>query len=401
MTQSTMENKAMHTSSFQLESINHQYRFLPFSSMRMKLIISRLCTLLAVSGCTRSTQAVAPSTSGLSFTIDGIADYFPGTNCYWTSFLTNQADMDQTLDNIASSGLRVLRVLGFNDVNYIPNSGAVWFQHLSAQGSTINTGADGLQVFDRLVRGAEERGLKLIIPLVNYWTDYGGMKAYLAAYGGASQSEWYTNNAAQTQYRKYIKTFINRYKGSDAIFAWELANEPRCPGCNTDVIYVWAASTSSYIKGLDSRHMVALGDEGFGMTAESSSYPYTLYEGTDFAKYLAIDTLDFGTFHMYPSHWGQSYEWGNDWIKSHAKACVAAGKPCFLEEYGAEGSHCALQSPWQKTARETNGIAGDSLWQWGETLSTGQSHDDGFTIYYGDSDWQCLVQGHVASIQAL
>ncbi|KAM5350930.1 hypothetical protein ACJ41O_003653 [Fusarium nematophilum] len=360
----------------------------------------RFLTLFTTLAWLSTAQADPPSPSGTRFTIDGETGYFPGTNCYWCSFLTNRADIDQTLDNIANSGLHILRVWGFNDVTSIPSSGTPWFQHLSSQGSTINTGPDGLQILDYLVQGAEDRGLKLIIPFVNYWTDYGGMRAYVSAFGGASESEWYTNSAAQTQYRRYVKAVVDRYKSSDAIFAWELANEPRCPGCDSDVIHDWAAGASAYVKGLDGRHMVALGDEGFGLDTGDGSYPYTFVEGTDFARLLTIGTLDFGTLHLYPSHWGESYEWGSDWIKSHAEACRAAGKPCFLEEYGAQGDHCALESPWQKTSRETQGMGGDAFWQWGETISTGMTHDDGFTIYHGDSDWECLVRDHVAAIEA-
>jgi hypothetical protein len=42
--------------------------------------------------------------------------------------------------------------------------------------------------------------------------------------------------------------------------------------------------------------------EGFGLDIGSDgSYPFTYAEGLDFAKNLAIDTIDFGTFHLYPS----------------------------------------------------------------------------------------------------
>jgi mannan endo-1,4-beta-mannosidase len=241
-----------------------------------------------------------PSVSGTRFTIDGVTKYFAGTNCYWCSVggISNE-DVDLALDHIQSSGLKILRVWGFNDVNTIPSSG-VWFQHLSSSGSTINTGANGLQRLDYVVQGAEKRGIKLIIPFVNYWRDYGGYQAYVNAFGGSTTS-WYTNSAAQAQYKKFIQAVVSRYTDSKGILAWELANEPRCPGCNTDVIYNWARSTSAYIKSLDRNHLVTLGDEGFGMAGDSS-YPYGYSEGTDFAKNLRIPDLDFGTFHMYPDH---------------------------------------------------------------------------------------------------
>jgi mannan endo-1,4-beta-mannosidase len=68
---------------------------------------------------------------------------------------------------------------------------------------------------------------------------------------------------SQKVYKEYIETIVTRHKKSTAIFAWELANEPRCHGCPTTTIYNWATEISEYIKSLDSDHMVALGDEGW------------------------------------------------------------------------------------------------------------------------------------------
>ena len=170
-------------------------------------------------------------TNGLLFNIDGKTEYYAGTNCYWCGFLTNNTDVDHVFADIAASGLKIVRVWGFNDVNSIPSSGTVWYQYLSAGNSQINTGADGLQRLDYVVSSAQSHGLKLIINFVNNWSDYGGMAAYVSAFGG-NTSTWYTNQAAQTQYQAYIKAVVSRYSTSTAVFAWELANEPRCSGCD-------------------------------------------------------------------------------------------------------------------------------------------------------------------------
>ncbi|RYP61146.1 hypothetical protein DL771_010220 [Monosporascus sp. 5C6A] len=345
-----------------------------------------------------SRQSKFVTTNGTMFNIDGVTKYYAGTNSYWISFLTNNADVDFTLDQLAQSGLKILRIWGFNDVTEVPGDGTVYFQHLRADGgSTINTGANGLQRLDYVVRGAEQRGIKLIINFVNNWDDYGGMAAYVRAFGG-SKNAWYTNAAAQAQYRAYIRAVVSRFVDSPAILAWELANEPRCTLCSTSVITKWAAETSAYVKSLDPNHLVTLGDEGFGLQGDIS-HPYWFTEGLDFKANLAIESLDFGTFHLYPSHWFTSFDWGNGWVKSHAAACKAAGKPCLFEEYGAPRDHCALQRPWQVTSVSSEGIAADLFWQLGTTLSTGKTHDDTFTIYVGDSDWKCLVTDHVAAIE--
>ncbi|KAI1378605.1 carbohydrate-binding module family 1 [Hypoxylon crocopeplum] len=350
-----------------------------------------------------TTLAAAPAatgfakTDGLLFNIDGVTKYYAGTNSYWISFLTNNADVDKALDELVQGGHKILRIWGFNDVTSQPGSGTVYFQYLSSRGSTINTGANGLQRLDYVVSAAEKRGIKLIINFVNNWGDYGGMNAYVTAFGG-SQKTWYTNTAAQTQYKAYIKAVVSRYANSTAIFAWELANEPRCNGCAASVITNWASSSSAYVKSLDPNHMVTLGDEGFGLQGDGS-YPYQFGEGLDFAANLKIATLDFGTFHLYPSTWGTQYDWGNGWISAHGAACAAAGKPCLFEEYGSTTDHCGIEGKWQTTSLATKGLAADLFWQLGTTLSTGQTHNDGFTIYTGSSEWTCLVTNHIAAIK--
>ena len=261
--------------------------------MKLSFIQTLLAGLAMVDASPVTTN---PSVSGTKFNIDGVTKYFAGTNSYWISFLTNNDDVNLTVSHIASSGLKILRIWGFNDVNGDRNG--VYFQTHSSSGSTINTGANGLQRLDVVVAAAEKYGVKLIINFVNFWDDYGGMNAYVKAYGG-SKTGWYTNSKAQAAYQAYIKAIVSRYKGSSGILAWELANEPRCPGCNTDTIYNWANTTSRYVKSLDPNHMVTLGDEGMGLPG-GAAYPYKTSEGTDFVKNLRIPTLDFGTYHWYP-----------------------------------------------------------------------------------------------------
>ena len=200
----------------------------------------------------------------MKFNINGETKYFAGTNGYWLPFLTNNADVDSVFKHLQETGLKVLRTWGFNDVNSIPGSGTVYFQHhdQSTGTTTINTGANGLQRLDYVVSAAEKYGIKLIIPFVNNWNDYGGMNAYINAYGG-SKVDWFTNTKIQGVYQAYIKAVVSRYKDSPAIFAWELANEARCQGCSTDVIYNWVKTTAAYIKSLDANHMVTTGEGMF------------------------------------------------------------------------------------------------------------------------------------------
>lgn len=203
------------------------------------------------------------SASGTQFSIDGKTGYFAGSNSYWIGFLSNNADVDLVFNHMKESGLKILRVWGFNDVNTVPGPGTVYYQVHANGKSTINTGADGLQRLDYVVHAAEQHGIKLVINFVNNWDDYGGMNAYVQAYGETDHNAFYTNQNIQKAYRRYVKAVVSRYASSPAVFAWELANEPRCKGCDPDVLYEWIKSTSEYIKKLDKRHMVCIGDGMF------------------------------------------------------------------------------------------------------------------------------------------
>ena len=218
------------------------------------------------------------------------------------------------------------------------------------------------------------------------------MQAYCTYYDIAL-TDWYTSSAAQAQYQTYIAAVVSRYKTSTAVFAWELANEPRCSGCDTSVINTWATTTSAYIKSLDSNHMVTMGDEGFGLsTLSDGSYPFTTGAGGyNWTQNLMIPDIDFGTYHLYPSSWGEVDTWGPLWIQAHAEAANAIGKPVIMEEYGST-THTD-EEPWQAEVLATE-TAGDMYWQYGDTLSTGETSNDGYTIYYGTSEFTTLVGSH-------
>lgn len=361
-----------------------------------------LITRQAAANASSAANATSfPSASGTSFIIDGQQQYFVGTNTYWIGFQNNEADVDLVMKNIADSGMKVLRVWGFNDVTSLPEGDTVYYQSFIDGEAKINTGANGLERLDKVVQSAEEHGVKLIINFVNNWTDYGGMAAYFEYAGISSNAEWYTSEKAQTQYKAYIEAVVSRYKTSSAVFAWELANEPRCNGCELDVMAKWVADSAAYVKSLDSEHMVTTGEEGFGLEGDGS-YPYTFGEGGDFNATCADPNIDFCVYHLYPESWGtdaNGEQWGKEWIENHAKVCNDLGKPCVLEEFGFDNT-CSVQLAWETTALETEGTAGDMFWQYGDTLSTGQTHQDRNTVYYQDELWECMIASHIEAVQA-
>ena len=365
--------------------------------------LSSICILSFLAKALAQSYGGFPKASGTQFTIDGTTGYFAGGNAYWLGF-QSAADVETVMAHVAGAGLKILRVWGFNDVNATPSQGTVWYQSLVAgQAPVINTGADGLQRLDAVVAAAEKHGVKLVVPFVNNWNDYGGIQAYLNAFGG-DHAGWFTNAQAQAAYTSYAKTVVARYPTSSAIFAWELANEIRCTGCDPGVVHDWAANVSAQVKAWDAHRMVTLGDEGFGTGGGDGSYPYGTSDGVSFAANIGIPDLDFGTFHMYPNAWGEDFvNFPSAWIKAHAAACQAAGKPCLFEEYGVlDGDKVATGAPWQNLSLSLKGegMGADLLWQVGDQISTGQTPDDGYTVYYGTDEWKGLVDNHVAAVKA-
>ncbi|KAH0608815.1 uncharacterized protein H6S33_001043 [Morchella sextelata] len=352
--------------------------------MKFLAVLSSLLLTSALAAPTASPAASSDVEKRATFTA------FSGTNAYWLPFLSSDTDVDTTFAAIKAAGLTHLRTWAFQDST---SCSGIYFQCWSGSTATINTGSNGLARLDAVVKAAEKYGIKLILPLVNNWGDYGGMDVYVNALAsGSGHSAFYTNSAIQTAYKNYVSTIVNRYKSSSAIFSWQLANEPRCTGCATSVITTWATTMSAYIKSLDSSHYVSLGDEGFFARTNGASYPYQGGEGVDFEANLKISTLDYGTVHLYTTSWGQTYDWGNQWISDHGTACASAGKACVIEEYGVpvDGStRTTYINQWHATMK-SSGVS-DMFWQFGLTLSSGQTSDDTYTIFTTDDNYQELV----------
>jgi mannan endo-1,4-beta-mannosidase len=141
-----------------------------------------------------------------------------------------------------------------------------------------------------------------------------------------------------------------------------------------------------------------MGDEGFGLTGGAANdYPYSSGPGESFSNNLALPDIDFGTYHLYPSSWGENDSWAQPWIQNHATAAAAIGKPVILEEYGPTNHTEDLT--WQQCVINTQ-TAGDMFWQYGDTISMGQSANDGNTIYYGTTEFNTLIVPHAAAMEA-
>ncbi|KAG8953484.1 hypothetical protein FRC04_002326 [Tulasnella sp. 424] len=354
-------------------------------------------------------------TSGQKFTVNGGTYFLVGENAWWMFTLASQADMDKAFADIAATGATTVRTWGFNEVvGSCPSGNTVCFQTWSGSTPTIQTSA--LTKFDQIVASAKSHGLRLIVPLTNNWSDFGGMDVYVKQILNSNNHDYfYSNTQVVTAYKNYVNTFVTRYKNEPGILAWELANEPRCVGstgttsgsCTKATITSWITTMSAYIKSIDTNHLVAIGDEGFGLSGGDSNPAYSnTPAGLDFATNLAISTVDFGTLHLYPIPWSasDSTNWGNTWITNHAAIQKSVGKPTILEEYGVTGttsSQVSVYTSWLSTV-VSSGMTGSLIWQAGSnSLPSGQTtpSQDGYGVYPGDGVYS-LITSHNAAIKA-
>jgi mannan endo-1,4-beta-mannosidase len=300
---------------------------------------------------------------GVGFSLDGRPFRAAGANCYYLGYCPPERPevLASALDTAAAFSANVLRIWAFLEAE--SGQWGCRFQTFdAAEGRVVPVeGRDGLGRLDAAVRACSDRGIKLILTLANNWPDYGGMDQYLRWLApGAGHDEFYVREDVCRAYEEWTRAVVTRYRDEPAILAWELANEPRCerPGR----IERWAERMSAHVKSIDPEHLVAVGDEGVETEA-----------------LLRLPAIDFGTYHLYPEHWGEADPaFGARWIESHRRVGERVGKPVLLEEFGlrAGADRDRVYAEWVRSA-------GDALvWMIAGAGPDGSRYyDDGFTLY--------------------
>ncbi|MGI8880069.1 MAG: glycoside hydrolase 5 family protein [Jatrophihabitans sp.] len=340
------------------------------------------------------------------FSAAGKAFRFGGTNCYYLHQQSHYM-IDSVLDDAAAMALTVVRAWAFADGSTQPKP---------LQPNPYEYDEAAFDSLDYAVWKAGQLGIRLVLPLVNNWPDYGGMQQYVQwflglpddSYGdGANHDKFYTDKAIRKCYKAYARHVIqrlNRYTGlrycdDPTVMTFELANEPRNRSDKTGAAVLgWVTEMSAWIKQWAPRQLVSVGDEGFYGDASNSDYPYSNYEGDRWKQFLKVRTVDYGTFHLYPQGWGDvsaadPVGWGTKWITDHIADGKKLGKPVVLEEYGLQidatkgiadaAARDAGYLAWTATVEKGGLAASDQFW-----ILTSRI-DDG--SYYPDYDGYRIV----------
>jgi mannan endo-1,4-beta-mannosidase len=160
---------------------------------------------------------------------------------------------------------------------------------------------------DRVLAIANQKGVRVFIPLVDQWHWWGGIRQYEAFRGKSADSFW-TDPQLIADFKRTIDHLINRrntvtgqlYKDDKAILCWETGNEIDAPAS-------WTKEIAAYIKSIDKNHLVMDGRSLHGVPQWSLDDP----------------NVDIVTTHHYP---------GAKPIPAAVRECIAdaAGKKPYL-----------------------------------------------------------------------
>ncbi|EPS69785.1 endo-beta-mannanase [Genlisea aurea] len=289
---------------------------------------------------------------GLSFVLDGIPFYANGFNAYWLMIVASDPAqryrVSTAFQEAKAHGLNVSRTWAFSDGGY--------FALQASPGCYIEKTFQGL---DFVVQEAGKHGIKLILSLVNNYNDFGGKNQYVKwgrnrGQNLSSDDDFFTNSAVKGYYKNHIKAVVTRqnnltgmaYRDDPTIMAWELMNEPRCPTDPSGItLHAWISEMASYLKSIDSNHLVEAGLEGFYGQSDNkqrqllnSNY---FQVGTDFLRNNQIPGVDFATVHSYADQCLGSQSNENQlsflkkWIATHIRDSQRIlRKPLLLAEFG-------------------------------------------------------------------
>ncbi|MDM8526398.1 SBBP repeat-containing protein [Desulfococcaceae bacterium HSG8] len=311
--------------------------------------------------------------------------------------------IDDVMETMQRNSLTVLRTWGFGDG--IPTTGTG-----EASSFQPESGLYYEPVFvnlDYVIRSAGEHGIRLLLPLVNYGSDFGGMAQYLEWCGvnPGNLHEFYTDSCVKAAYKKYISAVINRvntltgitYKDDPTIFAWELTNAPRCENAencgNGELFHAWVTEMSAYIRSLDSNHLIGIGDEGF-LNEDGNTDPfYNGHYGVNWEQNLSIETVDFGTVHVLPDLWDKDTDWASAWITDHVEIGEKIGKPVIIEAFGVRTDRDAVYTQWVSLF-EDSGSDGDMVRMLAGKIrdESDSSADDDFAFWETDSEMAIIRQ---------
>ena len=115
---------------------------------------------------------------------------------------------------------------------------------------------DAFRTLDTVLALANEVGIRVIIPFVDNWPWWGGIREY-AGFRGLPKEEFWTDPGVIADFKVTVRHLITRrntvtgnlYSEDRALLGWETGNELDAP-------YTWTGEIASYIRSLDTNHLI-------------------------------------------------------------------------------------------------------------------------------------------------
>jgi mannan endo-1,4-beta-mannosidase len=385
---------------------------------------------------------------GTEFEDAGNRYVFVGAN-FWQgmNLATNDASGDpprmlRELDRMQAMGITNIRVMAASE----GPDGQPYRMNPALMQSPGQYNEAVFRGLDALLDAAAARGMRAVMVLNNYWQWSGGMGQYVSWSDGSQipypvgsttyqtfetyVARFYTSTSCQQNYKNHIQTVINRtntvnglvYRDDPTIFSWELANEPRRYPSN------WINDIASYIKSLDTNHMVTTGSEGTN-------------GGIDFQTSHQSGSIDYGTCHIWAentNHYNPSdstttslngaITYALNYLSQHESTMRGLGKPLVLEEIGLARDGWTASGKFDPAATTTHrdqyfqtvlhsvetdmnagqSLWGDSFWAWaGEARPSGAWTGDPphetpgwYSVYDQDTSTIGIITTHAGNVAA-
>jgi len=133
---------------------------------------------------------------------------------------------------------------------------------------------EAYRVLDLVLKIANEKGVRVMIPFVDNWHWQGGRAQY-AAFRGKEPEAFWSDEQIINDFEQTVRHTVNRvntytgipYKQDPAIFGWETGNE-------LDPAPMWTRRITALIKQLDSNHLVIDGCSLQGVQQSSLDDPH-------------------------------------------------------------------------------------------------------------------------------
>jgi mannan endo-1,4-beta-mannosidase len=163
----------------------------------------------------------------------------------------SEYEVRDALDSIRQMGGRVVRIRALSVRK--PDDPVDMPRHVLGPGEF---NGQAFEALDMVLDVARAKGVRVIIPLVDNWSSWGGVAEY-ATFRQKPYSAFWSDPQLIDDFKQTVGFVLARvntrnqvpYKDDPTILAWETGNELHCP-------HRWTSEIAAYMKELDPNHLV-------------------------------------------------------------------------------------------------------------------------------------------------